>query len=86
MTSKKITSEAQAFIQQRYDDTALKIYQQQLSGGKKHRATYETTPQRGQAFGGNAAKEENMPSPGNGFVQPSRDNHVQVQSSVCVVV
>lgn len=77
MNKKKTSSEIQARIQQRYEDTALCIYQQQ---NVKKPSTSLTSPR--QAFG---EYEVNDPR-GQKSAQPGPSRAVDAVSQICVVM
>ena len=79
MSKKKTSSEIQARIQQRYEDTALCIYHQQ---NVKKRSTSLSSPRTRQAFD---EYEVNDPG-GQKPAQPGPSRAVDAVSQICVVM
>lgn len=79
MSKKKTSSETQARIQQRYEDTALRIYHQQ---NVKKPSTSLNSSQTRQAFD---EYEVNDPG-GQKRVQPGPSRAADAVSQICVVM
>lgn len=78
MSKRKTSSEVQARIQQRYEDTALVIYRQQHVNKQSNLSRNERSPQTRQAF-------ENLDEARELRGAPTTHS-ADVQSQICVII
>lgn len=90
MSKNKTSPEVQAYIQQRYEDTALVIYREQQASKQSNLSGKESAPQIQQAFENIAENREELRSlPGPSHHVPEHDVHrltQNAQSQVCVII
>lgn len=85
MSKKRTSSELQAYIQQRYDDTSFVIHRERQAKKKRNLTGFERNPPKlQQAFENIAEVEQNHLQAGRAVPQPAPGNNVQ--SLVCVII